>query len=81
MSIAHVSEPATFLDTGLPLFADLPGSGTADLRLKPVWGSAAEPILDEAKAAGADLLVLGTNQKGALARLWPLVDAQRRTQR
>ncbi len=24
MSIAHVSEPATFLDTGLPLFADLP---------------------------------------------------------
>src|SRR5678815_5504872 len=24
MSIAHVSEPATFLDTGLPLFGDLP---------------------------------------------------------
>ena len=24
MSIAHVSEPPTFLDTGLPLFADLP---------------------------------------------------------
>src|SRR5678816_1019665 len=24
MSIAHVSEPTTFLDTGLPLFADLP---------------------------------------------------------
>lgn len=53
-----------------PLFADLPGSGTVDLRLKAVWGSAAEPILDEAKAAGADLLILGTNQKGALARFW-----------
>jgi nucleotide-binding universal stress UspA family protein len=53
-----------------PLFADLPGSGTVDLRLKPVWGSAAAPILDEAKAASADLLVLGTNQKGALGRLW-----------
>jgi nucleotide-binding universal stress UspA family protein len=53
-----------------PLFADLPGSGTVDLRLRPVWGSAAEPLLDEAKAAGADLLVLGTNQKGTLARFW-----------
>ncbi|HXU83782.1 MAG TPA: universal stress protein [Polyangia bacterium] len=53
-----------------PLFADLPGSGTVDLRLRPVWGSAAEPILDEAKAAGADLLILGTNQKRALARFW-----------
>jgi len=53
-----------------PLFADLPGTGTVDLRLRPVWGSAAEPILDEARAARADLLVLGTHQKGALARLW-----------
>lgn len=53
-----------------PLFADLPGTGTVELRLLPVWGSAAEPILDLAKAAAADLLVMGTNQKGALARLW-----------
>jgi nucleotide-binding universal stress UspA family protein len=53
-----------------PLFAELPGSGTVELRLKPVWGSAAEPLLDEAKAAGADLLILGTNQKGPLARFW-----------
>ena len=53
-----------------PLFADLPGEGTVDLRLKAVWGSAAEAILDEAKATKADLLVLGTHQKGALARLW-----------
>jgi nucleotide-binding universal stress UspA family protein len=53
-----------------PLFADMPGSGNVDLRLRPVWGSAAEPILDEARAAQADLLVLGTTQKGAMARIW-----------
>src|SRR5262249_44748367 len=53
-----------------PLFAALPDSGTVELRLRPVWGSAAEPILDEAKAARADLLVLGTSQKRAMARLW-----------
>jgi nucleotide-binding universal stress UspA family protein len=53
-----------------PLFADLPGSGTVELRLRPVWGSAAEPILDEAKAVQADLLVLGTSQKRAMARFW-----------
>jgi nucleotide-binding universal stress UspA family protein len=53
-----------------PLYADLPGSGKVELRLRPVWGSPAEPILDEAKVASADLLVLGTNQKRAMARLW-----------
>jgi nucleotide-binding universal stress UspA family protein len=53
-----------------PMFADLPGTGTVELRLRAVWGSPAEPILDEAKAARADLLILGTNRKGALARLW-----------
>jgi nucleotide-binding universal stress UspA family protein len=53
-----------------PLFADLPGQGAVELRLKAVWGSPAEPILDEARAARADLLVLGTNQKRALARFW-----------
>jgi nucleotide-binding universal stress UspA family protein len=53
-----------------PLFADLPGSGKVELRLRPVWGSPAEPILDEARAAQADLLLLGTHQKRAMARLW-----------
>jgi nucleotide-binding universal stress UspA family protein len=53
-----------------PLYADLPGTGSVELQLRPVWGSPAEPILDVAKAAGADLLVLGTHQKRALARLW-----------
>jgi nucleotide-binding universal stress UspA family protein len=53
-----------------PLFEELPGTGTVELRLLPVWGSAAEPILDVAKATDADLLVMGTNQRGALARLW-----------
>jgi nucleotide-binding universal stress UspA family protein len=53
-----------------PLFADLPGTGAVELKLKPVWGSPAEPILDEARAARADLLVLGNNQKGAVARFW-----------
>jgi nucleotide-binding universal stress UspA family protein len=53
-----------------PLLAGLPGTGSVELRLKAVWGSAAEPILDEARATRADLLVLGTNQKRAMARLW-----------
>jgi nucleotide-binding universal stress UspA family protein len=53
-----------------PLYADLPGAGTVELHLRPVWGSPAEPILDQAKAANADLLVLGTHQKRAMARLW-----------
>jgi nucleotide-binding universal stress UspA family protein len=53
-----------------PLFADLPGSGSVELRLRPVWGSPAEPILDEVRSAKADLLVLGTHQKRAMARLW-----------
>jgi nucleotide-binding universal stress UspA family protein len=53
-----------------PMFADLPGSGPVELRLRAVWGSPAEPILDETRSVGADLLVLGTHQKRALARLW-----------
>jgi nucleotide-binding universal stress UspA family protein len=53
-----------------PLFADLPGSGHVELRLEAVWGSPAEPLLAAATAAEADLLLLGTSQKGPLARLW-----------
>jgi nucleotide-binding universal stress UspA family protein len=53
-----------------PLFADLPGEGTAELRLRPAWGNPAETILDEAKAIHADLLILGTSRKGAMKRFW-----------
>jgi nucleotide-binding universal stress UspA family protein len=53
-----------------PLLSDLPGEGKTALQLKPVWGSAALPIVEEAQKVSADLLVLGTNHKSALERLW-----------
>ncbi len=53
-----------------PLFSDLPGAGTVALKLKPVWGPAVETIVEETKVSQADLLVMGTNQRGPLGRLW-----------
>jgi nucleotide-binding universal stress UspA family protein len=53
-----------------PLIADLGGQGSTELKLKPVWGSPAGPLLDEARAMKADLVVLGTHHKRALERLW-----------
>lgn len=47
----------------------LPGRGEVNLRVLPSWGPPGERLVDEAVAAKADLLVLGTHHRHGFARL------------
>ncbi len=48
----------------------LPGEGSLELLVEPGLGRPADHLLHVAHARGVDLLVVGTHQRGGLARLW-----------
>jgi len=47
----------------------LPGRGEVNLRILPSWGPPGQRLVDEAMAAKADLLVLGTHHRHGFSRL------------
>jgi nucleotide-binding universal stress UspA family protein len=47
----------------------LPGRGEVSLRILPSWGPPGQRLVDEAVAAKADLLVLGTHHRHGFSRL------------
>ncbi|HYO52428.1 universal stress protein [Archangium sp.] len=49
---------------------ELPGEGRLELHVEPGFGRPADHLLHVAHARGADLVVVGTHQRGGLARLW-----------
>jgi len=49
---------------------DLPGEGSLELHLEPGFGKPADHLLHVAHARGVDLVLVGTHQRGGLARLW-----------
>ncbi len=53
-----------------PRIADLLEADNVSFRVEPAWGRPAEALVALVRAKAADLLILGTNQKHALERLW-----------
>ncbi len=53
-----------------PLIEGLPGDGQTSLLVVPTWGSPADALINEVEKIRADLLVVGTHQRGAMARVW-----------
>jgi nucleotide-binding universal stress UspA family protein len=49
---------------------ELPGEGNLELHLEPGFGRPADHLLHVAHARGVDLVLVGTHQRGGLARLW-----------
>jgi nucleotide-binding universal stress UspA family protein len=49
---------------------ELPGEGRLELHLEPGFGRPADHLLHVAHERGVDLVVVGTHQRGGLARLW-----------
>ncbi|HLM42313.1 MAG TPA: universal stress protein [Myxococcaceae bacterium] len=49
---------------------ELPGEGSLELHLEPGFGKPSDHLLHVAHARGVDLVLVGTHQRGGLARLW-----------
>ncbi|HEX8441189.1 universal stress protein, partial [Archangium sp.] len=49
---------------------ELPGEGQLEMHLEPGFGRPADHLLHVAHARGVDLVIVGTHQRGGIARLW-----------
>lgn len=50
--------------------SDVPGEGAVSWIVEGNWGRVDGPLLHEARRTAADVIVVGTNQRSGLARVW-----------
>lgn len=65
----HEQEIEAILTRELQHHAEALGEREARFRLEPAWGRIVDPLVELASAEAADLLVLGTHQRGTFGRL------------
>jgi nucleotide-binding universal stress UspA family protein len=64
-------EPEAAIERDLRAFVgDLPGQGAVTFHLATTVGRPGGAVAEDAETSGADLLVLGTNQRARLPRIW-----------